>query len=84
MEKKYSFKASPAFLQYSSAGLTNPQFKVITADISFCHDRIIIPEHMISDFAGLQILLDEKEVFVCGDCGGKQICHSLMKKPNMN
>ena len=84
MEKKYSFKASPAFLKYSSAVLTNPEFKVITADISFCHDRIIIPEHMISDFEGLQKLLDDKNVFVCQNCGGKRICLTSMNKANMN
>ena len=84
MKKTYSFKASPEFLAHFTYILTSPTFKVIASDISICHDRIVFPENKIANFAGLQILLDEKEVFVCGDCGGKQICHALMKKPNMN
>ena len=80
MAKTYSFKASPEFLAHFTFILTHPEFKIITSDISICHDRIVFPENKIADFEGLNKLIDDKEVFVCGDCGGKQICHSLMKK----
>jgi len=60
--------------------LTTDLYKVITSDISICHDRIVFPEKKIADFDSLQKLIDDKEVFICGDCGDKQICHSLMKK----